>query len=105
MENISNFKSLPNDLIEAILSEAGANDTLDYLNCILTCKEVKACGGSKIIFQKMNIDFLVEQPLTSYNRQELLQICLANDHPKAHYIKGLLTYFHEGLNPLLAYTI
>ncbi|XP_019099685.1 PREDICTED: F-box protein At2g35280-like, partial [Camelina sativa] len=91
--DISRLESLPQDLLGIIVSKVVDASTDDYINCILSCKELGASADDKRILQKLNLAPLVKKPLLSIQYVPLMKKTLAKNNLDAHYIKGIIRYF------------
>ncbi|VVB15125.1 unnamed protein product [Arabis nemorensis] len=91
--HVSLLESLLQDLIGEIVARVGADSPQDYVNFILSCKELAASAPDKRMRKRLNLAPLVKRPLASSSYQKLMDKWLANNNPYAHYIEGILEYF------------
>ncbi|XP_010490279.1 PREDICTED: F-box protein At2g35280-like [Camelina sativa] len=91
--DISRLESLPQDLLGIIVSKVAAASNDDYINYILSCKELGASADDERVLQKLNLAPLVKKPLLSIQYLPLMKKTLAENNPDAHYIKDIIRYF------------
>ncbi|CAH2078190.1 unnamed protein product, partial [Thlaspi arvense] len=77
----SRIESLPQDLLGLIVCKVGADSPVDYHNCILSCKELRASSTDKRVCQKLSLAPLLKKPIAAnnYHTKYLAQLKWADD--------------------------
>uniref|UniRef100_A0A1J3DWP0 F-box protein n=1 Tax=Noccaea caerulescens TaxID=107243 RepID=A0A1J3DWP0_NOCCA len=94
-EHVSLFESLPHGIIGVIVDKVAASSAVDYHNTIRTCKEIHKRADNRQVYRGLSLRPLVKKPLASKGYEKIMEKCLQNNNPEAHYIKGLVQYFHH----------
>ena len=88
------------------MGSANSKNNYNSDESIGSCEGNSSHTDPTIYFRNLDLQYFVEEPLTMLNSYKILKNeFLATDHPRDHYIQGLLQYFQhcksiEGLNHL-----
>lgn len=102
--NLSQLESLPQDLLGEILSKVAHHSCSDIRVCMQVSPRLTEAVHDYRVYKSLNLRMLAMNPLdTIDNYQPLMEICLRNGNPEAHYIEGIKEYFynHNTTNGLL----
>uniref|UniRef100_A0A1J3J3H4 F-box protein n=1 Tax=Noccaea caerulescens TaxID=107243 RepID=A0A1J3J3H4_NOCCA len=94
-KNVSLIESLPNGVIGVIVEKIGASSAVDFHNTIRTCKEINKVADNRQVYRTLSLAPLVKKPLAAERYTKIMEKCLHHNNRQAHYIKGLVAYFHH----------
>ncbi|CAH2070117.1 unnamed protein product [Thlaspi arvense] len=90
------LSDLPEDIVGEILARVGSSSRRQLRHVMEASKALAKAANDKGVYKALNLRPLVFHPLaTRYRYKDLMEKTLTNGNIEAHYIKGILEYFHK----------
>ncbi|CAF1701756.1 unnamed protein product [Brassica oleracea] len=93
--NMLTLQTMPEDMRLFIVSKVGTTSPIDYFNTIITSKSLKFSFDNYFVAKDLKLSPLVKKPALATRYKTLMDSCLKANNVDAHFVKGMLEYFHS----------